>query len=408
MGVSRTVILFFVAACTDVSRGRAPDSQPVVVELHRVADPAPADRWWGMYNIFFHDVTPAMRDSLRLGASWTGVELAEVAHGDGLATVYGARFKTAGSGKVQYVVDTDGDRDLAEEQPLSFHVLKGADVADVAVEVRSRSGTRRLVPYQVLLADGYSYARIAEYLMGSARLTGHENAVRLRSASADNPFYALDGSTTIHIDQVGDGRIAEQTVADAQGAPAAADEVQPGSPFMLAGRPYELASLDSSGTRLVLRPSAVRVAAVAGFVAPELTTRLLSGAAYPPADDRRRIVLVEFWSVNCPWSERARPALNTLARRLPADRFRWVAVAREADSRVVQRHLETHPMSATVALYDSLTFARYDPEPATPLFYVIDGSGVVRFRALGASTVETVAAEVTRLLDSATVSETRR
>jgi hypothetical protein len=205
------------------------------------------------------------------------------------------------------------------------------------------------------------------------------------------------------LDLDGDGSIAEQAAAAAQGPPSSAEEVAPGAPFLLAGRPYEVAELDSAGSRLVLRPSAMKVAAVAGFVAPELTARLLSGTTYRLSDDRARIVLVEFWSVDCQYSERARPALNQLASRIPAGRFRWVAVARENDGGAVRRHLESHPMSAAVALHDSLGWALYNPAGATPLFYVIDWDGVVRFRAVGASAVGAVSAKVVELLDSVPV-----
>jgi hypothetical protein len=353
-----------------------------------------------MYNIFFHEISPAERDSIRVGAGWTGVELAEVSQGDGLATIYAARFRAAGTAGVQYVVDTDGDRDLAEERPLSFQRRNAVEVATVPIEVHSLGGTRRRVLYQVLLAEQYSYARIAEYLDGTARISGRDYALRLRSASANDPFYALNSGTRLLIDLNADGRVAEQPLADAQGVPSSAEEVQTDNPFVLAGRPYEAASLDSLGMRLALRPSVARVAPVAGFEAPELQARLLSGSSYQLSSDRGRIVLVEFWSVDCRWSESARPALNALAATIPADRFRWVAMAKESDSAVVQSHLADHSMSATVALSDSIAWARYDPAIATPLFYVIDETGVVRLRAVGASAVSSVAAMVKQMLDS--------
>jgi hypothetical protein len=60
-------------------------------------------------------------------------------------------------------------------------------------------------------------------------------------------------------------------------------------------------------------------------------------------------------------------------------------------------------MSAAVALHDSPGWALYNPAGATPLFYVIDGDGVVRFRAVGASAVGAVSAKVVELLDSVPV-----
>jgi hypothetical protein len=110
-------------------------------------------------------------------------------------------------------------------------------------------------------------------------------------------------------------------------------------------------------------------------------------------------VLLEFWSVDCHFSELARPRLNDLVTRLRGAPFRWVALAREDDSAAVQRHLADHPMNATVALHDSAAWAAYDPGIATPLFYVIDEHGVVRFRAVGTSAVNAVAAKIAELLE---------
>jgi thiol-disulfide isomerase/thioredoxin len=353
-------------------------------------------------NIFFHAVPAGLRDSLRLGPTWSDVELAEVVQGDRLLTVYAARFKTPGRDDVHYVVDTDGDLDFVEEQPLVFREQNGMTVADLDIAVRSVSGTRRTVSFQVLLAqDGYTYARIAEYRAGRASVDGRDYAVRIRSAFRGTPFYGSDAGTVFLLDLDGDGNIAEEGAVAAQGPPSSAEEVRPGTPFVFAGSQYEIAEIDSAGTRLVLRPSSEKVAAAVGFIAPELTARLLSRAPYRLSEDRGRIILIEFWSVDCPYSERARPTLNALASKVPTGRFRWIAMAREDDRDTIQHHLASHPMGATVALRDSLGWARYNPEGGSPLFYVIDESGVVRFRALGASAVEAVSAKVVALLDSA-------
>src|SRR2546426_12520457 len=75
----------------------APPARPIVVALAGIADTAPA-RWaGGLTNIFFGGVPAEIRDSVRLGEGWSGVE------------VYAVRFKAPHGGPIQYVVDTDGD-----------------------------------------------------------------------------------------------------------------------------------------------------------------------------------------------------------------------------------------------------------------------------------------------------------
>ena len=47
---------------------------------------------------------------------------------------------------------------------LTLALGAGLAVADVDITVRSKAGTRRVLPYQVLRSDPtYVYARIAEY-----------------------------------------------------------------------------------------------------------------------------------------------------------------------------------------------------------------------------------------------------
>jgi hypothetical protein len=408
MRITIPATLLLATNCLPRTQTQRLQARPVVVDLERVADSSP-DRWRGMTNIFFDTIPAKLRDSIRLGATWTDVQVADVVRGDGLATIYAARFKLPGSDSIHYVVDTDGDLDLAEERRLSFRAFNALEVANVDIEVRSLSGSRRVVPYQLLLGErGYTYARIADYRVGRAWLGGREYAVELRNADGDQPFYAPNDGTVFLIDFDGDGRLAEQTAVAAQGPPSSAEEAMPPAPFFLDGRPYEVASLDSAGSRLVLRPSSAKVAAVEGFVAPELTTRQLSGERYRLSGDRGRIVLLEFWSVDCAYSERARPALDRFARTVPADHFRWTAVAREGDSTRVRLHLDSLPMDATIALRDSAAWAQWNPRGITPLFYVIDGDGVIRFRAAGASAVPTVSAKVVELLDARRLSATHR
>lgn len=116
------------------------------------------------------------------------------------------------------------------------------------------------------------------------------------------------------------------------------------------------------------------------------------------AGDRGKVTLIEFWSVNCPYSEKARAALNELAKRQQGRNFTWVALARENDVRIVRRHLMSHPMNATLVLYDSAAWAVYNPSVATPLFYLIGRDGQVQLKALGASAVEGVATKVLETL----------
>ncbi len=369
-----------------------------VVTLDRIPDPSP-DRWWGLTNIFFGPVPDSLRSVTRFGEGWSAIQIADIVAGPGLRPIYAARFRTAGNDELRYVIDTAGSFDFRRAVALTFDRRRNILVADVPLDVRSASGHGMRLPYQVLLGDDrYTYARIAEYRTGHVRVDGSEYLMKVRSAWRNEPFYGLGAGTVFLADLDGDGSIAEQAAVTAGGRPAAAEEVMASAPFMLAGQAFEISAIDSAGTRLVVRPSRQRVAAVEGFGAPELTGDLLDGGTFRLSQHSGAVTLIEFWSTECIFSERARPSVNAIAVGATNAPYSWVAVVREHDRAAIMRHLAEHPMSGRVLLSDSATWAAYNPAGVTPLFVVVDQRGVVRYRGMGVSAVEAVAAKVRALL----------
>jgi len=367
----------------------------MIVRLDRVVDSSPSPL--GLTNIFFAPPSPENQRTMRTGEGWTGIELADIVKGDGLKTIYAARFKLPGTDQMHYVVDTAGNLDFAHGQSLTFKTWPHIEVANLGLDVQTTRGRHRRIPYQVSHSDdGYTYARIAEYLTGRMQVDGKDYAVKVRSAYRDEPFYGPGSGTVFLIDLDGNGEIAEKPSITLNGAPAAAEQVMARAPFMLAEKAWEIADVDSMGSRLVIRRTKTRVAAVENFKAPQIVARTLSGPPYQ-LSKQSGVVLVEFWSVNCGFCEKARPAANDLADAERGTSFNWFAIARENDRVEIERFLAAHPMSATVALNDSSTWATYNPTGVTPFFVVIDSKGIIRFRAAGASAIDAVAAKVKML-----------
>ena len=378
------------------SAGRT--SREVIVELETVADSASA-RLWGMGNIFFDTLRTSLRDSVRVGSEWRGLEIADVVTSRRGLTIRAVRFRVPGNDSLRYVVDADGDGDFIAEHPLMFTHREGASIAEFPIELGGSSGTRRTIPYQLLRSDDgrYDYARAAEYRRGRARIGGRDHAIVVWRRGPRDVSFTLR-STTVLVDLDGDGVIAETAGATVGGRPTVAEQIEPSVPFSLEGRNFKLAEIDSEGTRLVLRPFTATVEAAEGFRAPAFSARTLTGSLFRLGSERGKVVLISFWSVDCRFSEEARPVLNDMARRLPASRFRWVAMSREGDGPIVRRHLAEHPMRAIVAAQDSASWSTYNPQTATPLFYVIDRRGIVRLRAVGSTSASAVAARMTALL----------
>jgi hypothetical protein len=392
--------IIFTVACLPQIASSQSSVRPVpgvIVRLDRVVDPSPSPL--GLTNIFFDSPSPEIQRAMRTGEGWTGTQIAEVVIGEGLRTIYAARFKMAGSDQMHYVVDTAGNLDFAHAQALTFEPYPHILVAHLDLDVHSTGGAHRRIPYQVSVSDdGYTYARIAESLTGRIRVDGKDYAIKIRSENRNEPFYSPEPGTVLLIDLDGNGEIAEKPSITRDGAPAAAEQVMAGAPFMLGKQTWEVADLDSIGTRLVVRRTKSRAAAVENFKAPQIVARTLSGHSYQ-LSKQSDVVLVEFWSVSCGFCEKARSAANELA---DAERgkFTWLAVAHETDRAEIERFLAAHPMNATVALYDSAAWATYNPVVVTPLFLVVDKKGVIRFRGAGASAIDGAAATVKMLSSS--------
>jgi hypothetical protein len=76
----------------------------VIVRLDRVVDSSPSPL--GLSNIFFAPPSPEIQRAMRTGEGWTGIEIADIVEGEGLRTIYAARFKLPGTDQMHYVVDT--------------------------------------------------------------------------------------------------------------------------------------------------------------------------------------------------------------------------------------------------------------------------------------------------------------
>ena len=398
----RTVCLLLCGLTRDLAAQTPPPSVKsvrtapgVIVRLDRVVDSSPSP--FGLSNIFFAPPSPEIQRAMRTGEGWTGIEIADIVEGDGLKSIYAARFKLPGTDQMQYVVDTAGNLDFAHGQSLTFQPWPHIEVANLSLDVHTTRGTHRRIQYQVSRSDdGYTYARITEYLTGRMQVDGKDYAVKVRSAYRDEPFYVPGSGTVFLIDLDDNGEIAERPSVTLNGAPAAAEQVMARTPFMLGGKAWEVADVDSMGSRLVIRRTKTRVAAVENFKAPEIAARTLNGRNYR-LSKQHGVVLVEFWSVNCGFCEKARPAANDLADAERGTSFTWLAIARENDRIEVERFLAAHPMSALVALNDSRAWATYNPTGVTPFFVVVDSKGIIRFRATGASAIDAVAAKVKML-----------
>lgn len=380
-----------------VTSGTTAASRDIVVALTPVADTAGERR--GMSNMFLGALPGAALDSVRMPAAWESAELDDLIRSPDMQRVGVLRFKIRGDTTTRFAVDTVGDLDFRRAPVLAFTKRPPMLVADIALTVRSLTGTQRRVPYQVLRADNYTYARIADARTGVLHVDGRDYGVQVRNQSRGHPFYSANTGTIVLIDLNADGKFDEASTLTVGGRPMAAERVLAQAPFELAGRYYEVAAIDSIGSVARVRPSTRVVAVADNHRAPELHARTLDGGEFRLSQQRGKVVLISFWATDCPYSERARSAANDLVAKYGAH-YVWVAMAKDTSRADIKDYLTKSPMRGTVALSDSSAWATYDPMGATPVFVVVDERGIVRFRAEGASAIAAVAAKLDALMGS--------
>lgn len=114
--------------------------------------------------------------------------------------------------------------------------------------------------------------------------------------------------------------------------------------------------------------------------APAFTLPDLQGRLYASHEFLDRLVVLNFWSAECPWSRRVDEALSNLA---PAwgDRVHWISIAPNANESLESIRDEAARRGLPLVLLDSQrdVAALYGAE-TTPHLFVIDPAGILRYQ----------------------------
>jgi thiol-disulfide isomerase/thioredoxin len=339
----------------------------------------------GISNIFFRKLD---KDQIQYPPGWQQVEISPLLENPEYLPVFVIRYK-ATTGEMTYVVDTNGDRDFRQEPTLQFRQFDAIRIADFELTIRP-AGSTDAVPYkmsyQVLLSnDGYSYARISEYRQGQIRLGDKSFGIILRPRTRNKPAFNLPGDTICMIDLNRDGDYSERWHIADGGDLSPREEMALSAPFILAGKKLKIVELDPAGTSLKIQPSSEDVSISPGFKAPEFAFKGIDSNSYSLASLKGKIVLLEFWSVSCPFCRQILPEVNALVKKESGKDFVALDVTREEDAGEITKHLQSEPRSATVVINDKATWQTYNRESITPTYYLIDKDGVIRMSGYGAS-----------------------
>ncbi len=117
-----------------------------------------------------------------------------------------------------------------------------------------------------------------------------------------------------------------------------------------------------------------------GTQAPDFTLLDLEGRPHALHQYGGKVVVLYFWSVECPWVERCDHQLNALQKGW-GEAVALLPVASNADEATADRQLAAYDRQLACVLEDpDQSVARLYAAQATPHLFVIDGQGLLRYR----------------------------
>ena len=389
---NKLVLIFLTMSIALVSVAFGQDT--IAVSLKRAVLPD-TGQLTGITNIFF-DKPDSLH--LRYPSGWKNVEIASLLSNEIFLPINIIRY-TDPSDSIRYVVDIHRHSNFDNKPVLKFRTLPHISIANVPLTITRKSSHESWsVAYQVILADGYAYARISEYRLGVVTLGHDRYPILMRPSNRNSPYFSLSGETLCFIDRNRDGYFANNWRIAEGGGILASEEVSLSEPFIVAEQKWEAVSVDSAGTTLLLKRSSKPEALSIGFQAPGLQFADLNGLRHDLAEARGKVVLLTFWSTNCPFSERIRPSLNSMIGQYDSKSFSAIALSRETDVNETKRYLENHPYEGTLGIPDSTMWHTYNSRTTTPLFYLIDRNGTIALIGSGASMVPVLRSMIQKLL----------
>ncbi|MGD2252727.1 MAG: redoxin domain-containing protein [Anaerolineales bacterium] len=117
-----------------------------------------------------------------------------------------------------------------------------------------------------------------------------------------------------------------------------------------------------------------------GQAAPDFALPDLEGRPHRLADQRGRILIVNFWSATCPWTQKVDEALGALRQTWGDSVLLWLVVSGANDTLEESRQAAQARKLSPVLLDREQTVADAYGAVTTPHFFVVDGEGVLRYK----------------------------
>jgi ubiquinone/menaquinone biosynthesis C-methylase UbiE/thiol-disulfide isomerase/thioredoxin len=298
----------------------------------------------------FKDAAPP--GNLKVPASLVPVGYAEISLSETVKLPF--LRGTDASGAYVYVLDRNGDGDLANDTPLAFDKAGGSGTADVAIAYRDRfRGKPVSKTIELVLQEGRA-GRIEYHFNELWRASLRNGAETLEVALQRWPIIFMDAKFDGSYDKV---FFVEREVLG------------------LGGKFFRLRP-DFAGETLRLE-EVDRKPVDAGFPAPDFEVSLWgSGERFRLSEHRGELVVLNFWSPLCVGSKGEAALYDGLAREFGTDpRIRFIAVVHDAEALTSFLKDRRHSFAHAV---DPDLWSVYGVTAPFVTFVIDEGSRIVR------------------------------
>lgn len=136
-------------------------------------------------------------------------------------------------------------------------------------------------------------------------------------------------------------------------------------------------------------------------LAPDFSLTDLSGQTVKLSDYRGKVIVLDFWATWCDPCKEEIPHFIELQQKYPRE-LQLIGLSVDDDEKPVRVFQQQYKMNYPVALANPAIASQYGGILGLPVTFVIDRSGHIAARHIGATDVAIIEAEVRKLMPSGT------
>jgi len=300
-------------------------------------------------------------------------------------------------GNSVYALDTDYDQDFEDNEFLELYPKGTYEVAEQSIRLLGdddKLGSE--LNFHFVITENYDFVSHGSYLTGHIQYAEQNIPIKIINKSTNEPLFKNTSNLIALIDINQDEKFEQDWSIPDDGRIMPSEEFSLKEPILLFGKSWVF-ELSENAEQLSLMQTEVDSASVTGFYFGDFELSKLDSSNFKLEDINHRFKLIEFWSINCPFSEKARTGINKIQDQF-SDALIVISTPREQNLSVVKNHLEEHPKSGLQIHRHSNLWKTHNPEPVSPLYYLIDKNNVILMKIRGASAVKIIEEKLKSIL----------